>query len=88
MYVDTMKTIVNLLLFEHVSTIYSCRSLDFLIVRSGGLLATCLYAGGTIFLCGNGGSAADAQHIAAELVVRFKNERRALSALALTTDTS
>jgi len=41
-----------------------------------------------IMLCGNGGSAADAQHIAAELVGRFKKERRALPAIALTTDTS
>jgi len=41
-----------------------------------------------ILLCGNGGSAADAQHIAAELVGRFKKERRGLPAIALTTDTS
>ena len=41
-----------------------------------------------ILLCGNGGSAADAQHIAAELVGRFKKERKALPAIALTTDTS
>ena len=41
-----------------------------------------------ILLCGNGGSAADAQHIAAELVGRFKKERRALPAVALSTDTS
>ncbi len=41
-----------------------------------------------IMLCGNGGSAADAQHIAAELVGRFKKERKALPAIALTTDTS
>lgn len=44
--------------------------------------------GGKIVLCGNGGSAADAQHIAAELVGRFKQERRALPAIALTTDSS
>jgi D-sedoheptulose 7-phosphate isomerase len=44
--------------------------------------------GGKILICGNGGSAADAQHIAAELVGRFENERRALPAIALTTDTS
>ena len=44
--------------------------------------------GGKILLFGNGGSAADAQHIAAELVGRFKSERRALAAIALTTDTS
>ncbi|MBI4971878.1 MAG: SIS domain-containing protein [Candidatus Omnitrophica bacterium] len=43
---------------------------------------------GTIFLCGNGGSAADAQHIAAEFIGRFKHERRSLPAIALTTDTS
>ncbi len=44
--------------------------------------------GGKILICGNGGSAADAQHLAAEYVVRFSREREALPALALTTDTS
>ncbi|TLD81237.1 D-sedoheptulose 7-phosphate isomerase [Helicobacter sp. MIT 11-5569] len=44
--------------------------------------------GGKILLCGNGGSAADAQHIAAELTGRYKKERVGLSAIALTTDTS
>ena len=48
----------------------------------------CLNEGGKIVLFGNGGSAADAQHISAELVGRYKNERKALSAIALTTDTS
>ncbi|GAH73415.1 unnamed protein product, partial [marine sediment metagenome] len=43
---------------------------------------------GRVYLCGNGGSAADAQHIAGELVGRFERERRPLPALALTTDTS
>jgi len=43
---------------------------------------------GTVYLCGNGGSAADAQHIASELVGRFTRERRALAAVALSTDTS
>ncbi len=47
-----------------------------------------LRRGGTIFWCGNGGSAADSQHMAAELVGRFRRERRALRSLALTTDTS
>jgi D-sedoheptulose 7-phosphate isomerase len=42
----------------------------------------------TVYICGNGGSAADAQHIAGELVGRFESNRRALSAVALTTDTS
>ena len=44
--------------------------------------------GGTLFFCGNGGSAADAQHMATEYVVRYMRNRRAYPALALTTDTS
>jgi D-sedoheptulose 7-phosphate isomerase len=44
--------------------------------------------GATVYICGNGGSAADAQHIAAELVGRFEANRKALAAVALTTDTS
>jgi D-sedoheptulose 7-phosphate isomerase len=51
-------------------------------------LTTCLKNGNKVLLCGNGGSAADAQHLAAELVGRFRKERRGLAALALTTDTS
>ena len=45
-------------------------------------------AGGTVFFCGNGGSAADSQHLAAEYVVRYQRTRRPLRAIALTTDTS
>ena len=48
----------------------------------------CFREGGKIMLCGNGGSASDSQHIAAEFVGRFHRERRALPAIALTTDTS
>jgi len=47
-----------------------------------------LQGGGRLFFCGNGGSAADAQHLAAEYVIRFRRNRRALPAMALTTDTS
>ena len=47
-----------------------------------------LEAGNKVLLCGNGGSAADCQHLAAELVVRYTRRRRALPAIALTTDTS
>ena len=54
---------------------------------SGSVLST-VESGGKIMFCGNGGSAADAQHLATEYVVRFARERRALAALALTTDTS
>ncbi|MFC3031444.1 SIS domain-containing protein [Pseudoalteromonas fenneropenaei] len=55
------------------------------------LLAACmqtLQSGGKVIWCGNGGSAADAQHLAAEFVVRYKKERGPLAAIALTTDTS
>jgi D-sedoheptulose 7-phosphate isomerase len=50
--------------------------------------AGALEAGGKLLFCGNGGSAADAQHLATEYVVRFRRDRRALAAIALTTDTS
>jgi phosphoheptose isomerase len=58
------------------------------ILRAATLMRDALGAGKKILLCGNGGSAADAQHIAAELVGRFVVERRALPAIALTTDSS
>lgn len=51
-------------------------------------MTDCLRAGGKIMACGNGGSAADAQHFAAELIGRFERERQELAAIALTTDTS
>lgn len=51
-------------------------------------LTECLLAGGKVLACGNGGSAADAQHFAAELIGRFEAERQELAAIALTTDTS
>lgn len=51
-------------------------------------MTNCLRAGGKIMACGNGGSAADAQHFAAELIGRFERERQELAAIALTTDTS
>ncbi len=51
-------------------------------------ITTALEQNGTVYLCGNGGSAADAQHIAGELVGRFRRERKALAAVALSTDTS
>lgn len=56
--------------------------------QAARMAADSLARGGKLLLCGNGGSAADCQHIAAELVGRLARERRALPALALTTDTS
>ena len=51
-------------------------------------MVDCLRGGGKVMACGNGGSAADAQHFAAELIGRFERERQELAAIALTTDTS
>jgi D-sedoheptulose 7-phosphate isomerase len=58
------------------------------IEQTGLLILQTLQAGNKILICGNGGSAADAQHIAAELVGRYEQHRRAFPAIALTTDTS
>lgn len=58
------------------------------IAEAAGVITGCLREGGKVFFFGNGGSAADAQHLAAEFVGRFVLERRALPAIALTTDSS
>lgn len=57
-------------------------------VRAAGLLAERIAAGSKLLICGNGGSAADSQHMAAELIGRFERERPELAAIALTTDSS
>jgi phosphoheptose isomerase len=75
-------------LHNHIAAVGSLAELQPAIEDAGKRIATCLGRGNKLLLCGNGGSAADAQHIAAELVGRFVAERRGLPALALTTDTS
>jgi D-sedoheptulose 7-phosphate isomerase len=59
-----------------------------LLVAAGLRMGECLRGGGRVLAFGNGGSAADAQHLAGELVGRFRRDRAALSAIALTTDSS
>ena len=66
----------------------AAQSLNGPITRAGLLMARALREGGKVLACGNGGSAADAQHFAAELVNRFEMERPPLAGIALTTDTS
>ena len=56
--------------------------------RAFEMVQSAVSRGGTLFFCGNGGSAADAQHMATEYVVRYMRKRRAYPAIALTTDTS
>jgi D-sedoheptulose 7-phosphate isomerase len=58
------------------------------IARAAALITDCLLADGKVLACGNGGSAADAQHFAAEMVGRFERERPELPAISLSTDTS
>lgn len=74
---------------EHIAT--QQKALEYLIepiAKAAEMMVECLRRGGKILACGNGGSAADAQHFAAELLNRFELERPALAAIALTTDSS
>ncbi len=75
-------------LSEHIETAQKMEKAIPLIEEAAQLSLEALKNKKKILLCGNGGSAADAQHIAAELTGRFKKERKALSALALSVDTS
>lgn len=74
---------------EHLETVQALlRSNIKDIAHAGRMICDALTAGKKILLCGNGGSAADAQHIAAELVGCYEKQRRSWPAIALTTDTS
>jgi D-sedoheptulose 7-phosphate isomerase len=86
---DSEMNLLRSSLREHLDAIQSLldSKLD-KIEEAGLLLCETLRAGNKILICGNGGSAADAQHIAAELVGRYEQERRSFPAIALTTDTS
>ncbi|NOS96626.1 MAG: D-sedoheptulose 7-phosphate isomerase [Methylotenera sp.] len=72
----------------HMATFNKLEPLFPLISEVGIAMQNTIKNGGKILLMGNGGSAADSQHIAAEIVGRFKKERKGLPAIALTTDTS
>ena len=84
-----MKKIILNILEASIATKRDCieNSIDN-IIRTADMLAACLTRGNKVLIFGNGGSAADAQHLAAEFVNRFQIERPPLAALALTTDTS
>jgi D-sedoheptulose 7-phosphate isomerase len=79
-----MQELVRKTLDEHQQVVTAMAALEDTIVRAGQLCAATLAAGNRIYLCGNGGSAADAQHIAAELIGRFVADRKSLPAVALT----
>ena len=81
---DSMKDQIA----EHHQAVESAIGHVELLARMADRIVECFSSGGKLYILGNGGSAADAQHIAAELVGRFKRDRRALPAVALTTDSS
>jgi D-sedoheptulose 7-phosphate isomerase len=73
---------------SHIKVMELSKSLESAIHEASLVIVDAILKGNKILLCGNGGSASDAQHIAAEFVGRFVLERQALPAIALTTDTS
>jgi len=73
---------------EHNALLATLHSLNDDVLQAGQLASQTLRQGGKILFCGNGGSAADSQHLAAELTGRFIHDRRPLAAVALSTDTS
>ena len=86
-----MNHYIEYLKGEHVAHMAMFNALEplFPLISNVGIaMQNCIKNGGKILVMGNGGSAADSQHIAAEIVGRFKKERKGMPAIALTTDTS
>ncbi|MCY4756864.1 D-sedoheptulose-7-phosphate isomerase [Pelomonas aquatica] len=73
---------------EHLQLMTALRTLEPQVQAAGQRLAAVLSGGGKLMFCGNGGSAADSQHLASELTGRFIKDRRPLAGLALSTDSS
>lgn len=82
-----MKTFSSVL-EQHQAVLQQLANHTESIEQAGDLLVSTIKRGGKVLLCGNGGSAADCQHIAAEFVVKYEKKRSALAAVALTTDSS
>jgi D-sedoheptulose 7-phosphate isomerase len=82
------SSLIQQSLAEHRAALEAVSAMAPDILRAADTIAQTLRRGGRVFACGNGGSAADAQHFAAELTGRFERERRGLAGIALTTDTS
>jgi D-sedoheptulose 7-phosphate isomerase len=83
-----MQSIIAETLAAHIAVIRGLDPMAQDIVQLGERAWRCLAGGGRLFWMGNGGSAADSQHLAAELVGRFERERSGLASIALTTDSS
>ena len=85
-----MEERINSVLEEQIKNLTNLKSNGYKenLINVVNIITNCVKNGGKVLICGNGGSAADSQHFAAELVGRFKLERKGLPAIALTTDTS
>jgi D-sedoheptulose 7-phosphate isomerase len=86
--VEDVKRLLSAAFAEHRRVVELVEANAEAVVEAAGICALSLRAGNKILLCGNGGSAADAQHLAAEFVGRYLREREAWPAIALTTNTS
>ena len=80
------SSILNRTINDSVRTLRSLKDVESQLSRAADLIDQCLRAGNKLLVCGNGGSAADASHFATELVVRFANDRTALPAICLASD--
>ena len=83
-----IKTVFQNAIAEHMKTIEAMAGQEPVFERIANEMSGAILGGRKILWCGNGGSAADSQHLAAELMGRFKCERQGLPSIALTTDTS
>jgi len=83
-----MNKLIQQEISDHIELVSNLSSIIDDISQAASLIVNSLNEGGKLLLFGNGGSAADAQHIATEIVCRYKRNRKALPAIALTTDTS
>ena len=83
-----MTSALDDILDDHIAMAEGCRDLLPQIEDLARRCILSLDSGGKLLFCGNGGSAADCQHIATELTIRFEKNRKAMAAIALTTDTS
>jgi D-sedoheptulose 7-phosphate isomerase len=81
-----LSSILNRTINDSVRTLKSLKDVEPQLSKAADLIDQCLRAGNKLLVCGNGGSAADASHFATELVVRFANDRTALPAICIASD--
>ena len=77
------KTIITAAFLRHTAVLQDTAALTDVVFKSADMIASAAAAGHTLFSCGNGGSASDAQHLAAEFTCRYKNDRKPLAAVLL-----